>query len=137
MTDDLQLRDIDQAVLHHITEGHNDTQKITQATTLENHRVRYSLKKLEQLGLITVEQPDQMVERVVDGQKRVFQHPKKGELTDKGRRTLRESDQEDLEAYQNLTHKELVVKIRSLEKDINKLENAFEAFRKQVKEKIS
>ena len=137
MTDDLQLRDIDQAVLHHITEGHNDTQKITQATTLENHRVRYSLKKLEQLGLITVEQPDQMVERVVDGQKRVFQHPKKAELTDKGRRTLRESDQEDLEAYQNLTHKELVVKIRSLEKDINKLENAFEAFRKQVKEKIS
>ncbi len=136
MTDDLQLRDIDQAVLHHITEGHNDTQKITQATTLENHRVRYSLKKLEQLGLITVEQPDQMVERVVDGQKRVFQHPKKAELTDKGCRTLRESDQEDLEAYQNLTHKELVVKIRSLEKDINKLENAFEAFRKQVKEKI-
>ncbi len=137
MTDDLQLRDIDQAVLHHITEGYNDTQKITQQTTLKTHRVRYSLKKLEKQGLITVEQPDQMVERVVDGQKRVFQHPKKAELTDKGRQTLRENDQEDLEAYQNLTHKELVVKIRSLEKDINKLENAFEAFRKQVKEKIS
>ena len=136
MTDDLQLRDIDQAVLHHITEGHNDTQKITQATTLENHRVRYSLKKLEQLGLITVEQPDQMVERVVDGQKRVFQHPKKAELTDKGRRTLRESDQEDLEAYQNLTHKELVKKVNHLETEIQTLKNSMEAFRKQVQEHL-
>ena len=136
MTDDLQLRDIDQAVLHAIQEGHNDTQKITQQTTLKTHRVRYSLKKLEQLGLITVEQPDQMVERVVDGQKRVFQHPKKAELTDKGRRTLRESDQEDLEAYQNLTHKELVKKVNHLETEIQTLKNSMEAFRKQVQEHL-
>jgi len=136
MTDDLQLRDIDQAVLHAIQEGHNDTQKITQHTTLKTHRVRYSLKKLEQLGLITVEQPDQMVERVVDGQKRVFQHPKKAELTDKGRRTLRESDQEDLEAYQNLTHKELVKKVNHLETEIQTLKNSMEAFRKQVQEHL-
>ncbi len=136
MTDDLELRDIDQAVLHAIQEGHNDTQKITQHTTLENHHVRYSLKKLEKQGLITVEQPDQMVERVVDGQKRVFQHPKKAELTDKGRRTLRESDQEDLEAYQNLTHKELVKKVNHLETEIQTLKNSLEAFRKQVQEHL-
>ena len=136
MTDDLQLRDIDQAVLHAIQEGHNDTQKITQQTTLKTHRVRYSLKKLEKQGLITVEQPDQMVERVVDGQKRVFQHPKKAELTDKGRRTLRESDEEDLEAYQNLTHKELVKKVNHLETEIQTLKNSMEAFRKQVQEHL-
>jgi len=136
MTDDLELRDIDQAVLHAIQEGHNDTQKITQHTTLENHHVRYSLKKLEKQGLITVEQPDQMVERVVDGQKRVFQHPKKAELTDKGRRTLRESDEEDLEAYQNLTHKELVKKVNHLETEIQTLKNSLEAFRKQVQEHL-
>lgn len=136
MTDDLQLRDIDQAVLHHITEGQNDTQKITQQTTLKTHRVRYSLKKLEKQGLITVEQPDQMVERVIDGQKRVFQHPKKAELTDKGRQTLRESDEEDLEAYQNLTHKELVKKVNHLETEIQTLKNSLEAFRKQVQEHL-
>ena len=136
MTDDLQLRDIDQAVLHHITEGQNDTQKITQQTTLKTHRVRYSLKKLEKQGLITVEQPDQMVERVIDGQKRVFQHPKKAELTDKGRQTLKESNQEEIEAYQNLSHKELVKKVHHLEAEIQTLKNSLEAFRKQVQEHL-
>jgi predicted transcriptional regulator len=132
-----ELRTIDKTILHHITEGRNDTQKITQATTLENHRARYSLEKMEKLGLITVTQPDQMVERVIDGQKRVFQHPKKAELTDKGLQKTEELNQENLEAFKNMSHRELVKKTRRLEKDINELENAFEAFRKQVQQKIS
>ena len=137
MTDVPQLRDIDQTILHHIQNGHNDTQKITSKTTIKTHRVRYSLKKLQQQGLITVEQPDQMVERVIDGQKRVFQHPKKAELTDKGLQKTEELNQENLEAFKNMSHRELVKKTRRLEKDINELENAFEAFRKQVQQKIS
>ena len=133
MTDDLKLRDIDKTILHHITEGRNDTQKITQETTLKTHRIRYSLKKLEKQGLITVTQPDQMVERVINGQKRVFQHPKQ----DKGLQKTEELNQENLEAFKNMSHRELVKKTRRLEKDINELENAFEAFRKQVQQKIS
>lgn len=137
MSDDLKLRDIDQAVLHHIVEGHNDTQKITAETTLKTHRIRYSLKKLEKQGLITVKQPDRMVERVVDGQKRVFQHPKKAELTDKGLQKTEELNQKNLEAFENMSHKEMVKRIQSLENDIDKLQRSFKAFRKQVKQKIS
>ena len=132
-----ELRDIDKTILHHITEGRNDTQKITQETTLKTHRIRYSLKKLEKQGLITVKQPDRMVERVVDGQKRVFQHPKKAELTDKGLQKTEELNQENLEAFENMSHKEMVKRIQSLENDIDKLQRSFKAFRKQVKQKIS
>jgi predicted transcriptional regulator len=132
-----ELRDIDKTILHHITEGRNDTQKITQETTLKTHRIRYSLKKLEKQGLITVTQPDQMVERVINGQKRVFQHPKQAQLTDKGLQKTEQLNQEDLNSYQDMSHRELVKKTRRLEKDISELENAFEAFRKQVQQKIS
>jgi len=132
-----ELRKIDKTILHHITEGRNDTQKITAETTLKTHRIRYSLKKLEKQGLITVTQPDQMVERVINGQKRVFQHPKQAQLTDKGLQKTEQLNQEDLKAYQDMSHRELVEKTRRLEKDINELENAFEAFRKQVQQKIS
>jgi len=132
-----ELRDIDKTILHHITEGRNDTQKITQETTLKTHRIRYSLKKLEKQGLITVTQPDQMVERVINGQKRVFQHPKKAEMTEKGLQKTEQLNQEDLNSYQDMSHRELVEKTRRLEKDSNELENAFETFRKQVQQKIS
>lgn len=131
-----ELRGIDQTVLHHIQEGHNDTQKITAETTLETHRVRYSLEKLEQLGLITVKQPNQMVERVINGQKRVFQHPKKAVLTAKGRQYLENSSHEDLDEYDNLSHRELVEKVQHLETEINRLEHQFEVFQNQIKEKL-
>ena len=136
MTDDPQLRDIDQAVLQHITEGHNDTQKITQHTTLKTHRVRYSLEKLEQQGLITVEKPDTMVERVIDGQKRVFQHPKKAELTEKGNRYRKLEETDIPEAYRDLSHGELVMKFRELEAKVDQLEQSIEAFRRQIMKKL-
>ena len=67
-----KIRDKDRVVLEHIEEGQDDVQKITEQTTLENHHVSYSFEKLEGLGFVTVKKPDKMVERVVDGQKRVF-----------------------------------------------------------------
>lgn len=131
-----ELRDIDQTVLHHIQEGHNDTQKITAKTTLKTHKVRYSLEKLEQLGLITIEQPERMVERVVDGQKRVFQHPKKAELTEKGRQYLKNEKVDRTEAYGDLSHAELVNKFRELEETVDQLERSMEAFRRQIMKKL-
>jgi DNA-binding PadR family transcriptional regulator len=65
-----------------------------------------------------------------------FQAPWKAQLTEKGRQTLRESDQEDLEAYQNLTHKELVEKTQRLENRIGKLEKKFDVFRQQIVDKV-
>lgn len=131
-----ELRDIDKTILHHITEGRNDTQKITQETTLKTHRIRYSLKKLEKQGLITVTQPDQMVERVINGQKRVFQHPKKAEMTEKGRQYLENSNHEDVDVYDNLSHRELVEKVQHLEAEINRLEHQFEVYQNQIKQKL-
>jgi predicted transcriptional regulator len=131
-----ELRNIDQTVLHHIQQGHNDTQKITAETTLKTHKVRYSLEKLEQLGLITIEQPDTMVERVVDGQKRVFQHPKQAQLSEKGRQYLENSSHEDLDEYENLSHRELVERVQQLEFEMNRLEKHFEIFQSQIKQKL-
>ena len=131
-----ELRDIDKTILHHITEGRNDTQKITAETTLKTHRIRYSLKKLEKQGLITVTQPDQMVERVINGQKRVFQHPKQAQLTDKGLQKTEQLNQEDLKAYQDMSHRELVEKVQHLEAEINRLEHQFEVYQNQIKQKL-
>jgi len=136
MTDDLKLRDIDKTILHHIVEGRNDTQKITSKTTLKTHRIRYSLKKLEKQGLITVKKPDRMVERVVDGQKRVFQAPINAELTEAGRQTLKESNQEDSETYENMTHRELVEKVHQLEQKTKSLEDSLKAFKRQVQDHL-
>ncbi len=76
------LREIDQTVLSCIKKGKHDVQQITSTTGLPNHKVNYSFRKLAELGLITVEKPDEPVERIIDGQKRVFQ-VKVAELTPK------------------------------------------------------
>jgi len=76
------LRETDRTVLNCIKDGKDDIHKITSTTGLPNHKVNYSFKKLEEQGLIQVQQPEQPVERMVNGQKRVFQ-VKKAELTDK------------------------------------------------------
>lgn len=131
-----KIRDKDHVVLQHIQEGREDVQKITAQTTLENHHVSYCFEKLEKQGLITVEKPDRMVERIVDGQKRVFQHPKKAELTGEGDEYLENAEQEDAEMYEDLSHREVVNKLHDLEDEVARLQDAFEAFRKQVQQKI-
>lgn len=134
MTD--QLRDKDRVVLHCIQEGHDDVQKITAETTLENHHVTYAFDKLQDLGLIHVEKPEGMVERVIDGQKRVFQAPKRAELTEKGLEAL-EKTGEEIEEYEDLSHNEIVEKVHELENRMKKLEKKFDTLRRQVKDKLS
>jgi predicted transcriptional regulator len=131
-----ELRDKDHVILEKISEGLDDTQKITSETTLQNHEVRYSLKKLEQLNLIAVNKPDHMVERVVDGQKRVFQHPLQAQPTEKGLQILKQSEQEGLGKYENLTHDELVEKVHRLEEQVCELEQTLRVFREQVQRSI-
>jgi predicted transcriptional regulator len=131
-----ELRDKDHAILKKISEGLDDTQKITAETTLQNHEVRYSLKKLEQEGLITVENPDRMVERVVDGQKRVFQHPKQAELTETGLQYLTEYTSMDNPDFTDLSHAELVNWVRDLEQEMKELEKSFGLLKKQIQKNI-
>lgn len=131
-----QLRDKDHVILEKINEGHNDTQKIKENTTLQNHEIRYSLKKLEKQGLIELEKPEGMVERVINGQKRVFQAPLQAQTTEKGPQHLKEQDQERIEAFSNMTHRELVERVHYLEEQVSELEQSFQVFREQVQRKM-
>jgi len=131
-----QLRDKDNVVLQYIEEGHDDVQKITSETTLENYHVSYCFEKMEDLGLIEVSKPDKMVERIVDRQKRVFQHPKQAELTEKGLRYLEETESEDTTEYEDLSHNELVERMKTVEEDVEDLKEAFQVFRKQIQQRL-
>ena len=131
-----QLRVKDQAVLQAIEDGAGDVQKITSATTLENHHVTYAFEKLEELDLIHVEKPEGYVQRHVNGQKRVFQAPKTAELTEKGKQVLKKQIREDIDEYENLSRRELVEKIHGLETRVDVLEQKFEVFRDQVQKLI-
>jgi len=132
-----EIRDKDHLIIQQISSGNDDVQKITSATTLENHHVTYAFEKLEQHGLLNVTKPNGTVERIIDGQKRVFQHPKQAHLTQKGEQYLQHTDKEELNEYENLTHRELVQKVHRLENQVEKLEQKFEVFRNQVLDKIN
>jgi predicted transcriptional regulator len=127
-----QLRDKDRVILQTINEGYDDVQKITAETTLQNHEVNYSLQKLEDLDLVTITKPDGYTERTINGQKRVFQAPKQAELTEQGKQQIRQSPPEDIDQYENLSKKELVEEVYSLESRVNQLERQLKTFKKQV-----
>jgi len=131
-----ELRDKEHLILQQIQSSNDDVQKITSATTLENHHVTYAFDKLEQIGLVEVSKPDKMVERVIDGQKRVFQAPKQAELTDEGRQYLEEAEKEDLEEHEDLSHRELVEKVHRLESRVQELQKKFDVFREQVQRSL-
>ncbi|MFC5133499.1 MULTISPECIES: hypothetical protein [Haloferacaceae] len=129
------LREKDRAVLACIRDGDNDVQQIKAATTLSKREVNYSFEKLEDLDFIEVSRPDGQVERIIDGQKRVFDTPKEATLTEQAIQYLQAANQ-DSNRYQNLSRDELVDKIHDLEARIDRLENGFESFRQQVLQKL-
>jgi len=133
---ELALRDKEHLLLQQIQSGNDDVQKITSETTLENHHVTYAFEKLEELGLLEISKPEGTVERIINGQKRVFQHPKEAELTEQGKQFLENTDREDLDEYENLSHRELVEKTHELENRVEELERKFEVFRDQVQKLI-
>jgi len=128
-----QLRGKDQTVLHQIYDGNADIQQITEATTLSNRKVNYCFQKLEQQGLVEVEKLDGMVERVINGQKRVFEHPKQARLTDKATNHL---DGKPSQKYDDMTHEELVERVHELEEEVDSLRRSLETFREQIQEKL-
>jgi hypothetical protein len=132
---DKPLRDKDRAVLECIRDGDNDVQQIKAATTLSKREINYAFEKLEDLGFIKVTRSDGQVERVIDGQKRVFDAPKAATLTDDAFQYLQATDQ-DSNRYQDLSRDELVDKIHDLEDRVDRLESGFESFRKQVLDKL-
>ncbi|KAB7514618.1 hypothetical protein DM867_05730 [Halosegnis rubeus] len=132
-----KLRDKDKIVLQAVQEGNDDIQKITETTILENHEVNYCFTKLEDLDLIQVEKPDGYTTRLVNGQKRTFQSPKNAQITSQGLQALEENQQEEkLDQFENLSHRELVEKTRQHEAEIQRLKNQIANFRKQVRKHL-
>jgi Fic family protein len=129
------LRDKDRAVLTCIRDGDNDVQQIKATTTLSKREINYSFEKLEEMRFIDVSRPDGQVERIIDGQKRVFDAPKEATLTEDAIQYL-QSTANDGDRYQDLTRDELVRTVRDLEARIDRLESGFESFRQQVLQKL-
>jgi len=84
-----------------------------------------------------VEKPDGMVDRVIDGERQVFEAPKQAYLTDDALDYFNWTDrEEELAAYRAMNHDELVERVHALEGQVSDLEDAFAAFRKQVRLKL-
>jgi DNA-binding transcriptional ArsR family regulator len=129
------VRDKDHTVLTCIQKGEDDVQKVKAATRLEKREVNYAFEKLEDLGLIDVHRPDGRIERVIDGQKRVFDAPKEATLTETAIKYLHTSNRQ-VEQYEDLSKEELIKKSHDLENRVTQLENGFEAFRQQVLQRL-
>jgi len=137
MSNEFQIRETDHAVLTCIRQGFNTTFDVKQETTLKNSAVRYSFEKLENQGLIKIEDQDGYIERVVDGQKRTFKAPKKARITDKAGQYFQQTQREtELDKYRDLSREELVEKVAALENRVEKLENGFTAFKRQIKKQL-
>ena len=54
----------------------------------------------------------------------------------KGLRYLEETESEKVSEYEDLSHSELVQKFRGLEEKVDQLEEALEAFRRQILKKL-
>lgn len=127
----------DHVVLSCIRAGKNDVRQITDVTTLSNQQVNYRFRKLRDIDLIEIERVEEMVERVIDGKRQVFESPKQASLTDRGHEYFEwtERDQE-LGKYRDMNHGELVEQIHELEQRVENLEVALETFRKQVQRSL-
>lgn len=132
--DRLNAKDL--TVLQAVRDGCEDVFEITRATTLSNREVNYSLdeKSLADMGLVELSRPDGRVVREVDGEMRSFQAPKRVALTGKGVDVLDTVD--DVERYRGMEWGELVERVRDLENRMDRLENGFATFRRQVMEKL-
>jgi DNA-binding transcriptional regulator GbsR (MarR family) len=131
-----RLREKDVKVLNLISEGEDDVQRLTSATTLSNSEVNYCFQKLEDMDLVTVSKPDGTVTRVIDGTKQVFEAPKQAQLTTSTEELVESLDDETGEQYVDLTRKELVRKVQQLEQELEEMKERAKVFRKQVKDRL-
>ncbi|ELZ80165.1 hypothetical protein C454_11156 [Haloferax gibbonsii ATCC 33959] len=136
MTDELPLRDKDLTVLQCISEGKDDIQKITSATTLENHEVNYCFTKLEKHGLLKIRRTDGYTTRIVNGQKRTFKAPKRAELTKSGKQHLEKRQESEIHWFEYISQEEIIQLVRRQEQRIERLETAVEMLRERFQKNI-
>jgi len=130
MTD--RLRPEDRVVLQCVDEGFDDTFEITTETGLESHRVRYCLKKLDRLGYVDLRKESGMVERIHDGQKRVFKAPLQASVTADGAELVASLDTgSDVERTEQSLDA-LVERLEDQEQRIDRLETAVRMLRNSL-----
>jgi len=131
------IRAKDHTVLACIRDGVDDVQQIKAATTLSKNEVNYSFSKLEDHGYIEITRPEGTVERVIDGQKRVFDAPKEASLTQQAAAYFEWTDRtEAIDTYREMSRAELVERVYDLEQQVDELQQAFETFRGQVQDHL-
>lgn len=132
-----QLGEKDIAILQAVRDGHDDTIKIREATTLDNRTINHQLvekkNNLEELGVVKIDRPNGPERREVDGRIQYLPHaPKRVALTQEGKDVLKEA--EGLKKYKRLTKAELIRKVRKNEERIDKLETRLDVIVRQARE---
>lgn len=125
----------DHTVLCMVRDGHDDTHKITQETDLDSDSIRPAFYKLERLGLLTIEKPGGMTERVTDGQRRVFKTPLQAALTDKGREFFEWTDRDE-NKYEDVSQAELVQRVHTLESEVQTVKTELTGLKEFVRERL-
>lgn len=128
------IGDRETTILELVDNGYSDFQRLREQVALTWRQVDYSLKKLEDAGLVTTEQQDGYITREVDGQRRKFKAPRTISLTDDGTNYLEHHTSK--QAYRDMEREELIEKLYSLEQRVETLETGLESFRKQVMDKL-
>lgn len=133
-----RIRENDHVILSAIDQGHDNVRSLNAQLHLTRRQIHYSLKeKLAPLGLIELSQPDGFVEETIDGQHRRYRAPKEARLTDLGKRYLEETDCDtNLDPYRAMTRDEMAQALNDLDRRIERLEDGFEQFRRQVLAKL-
>jgi len=138
--DDLPpLREAEQLVLQCIRDGYTDAFEAGQELTLSNSQIRHAFRTLAEKGYIDLHREEGYVERTDrQGQTRVFKAPYEADLTDKAGQYFQQQEVEaDLDAYSSFSRDELSQTVHTLQQRVDRLEQGFEAFRKQVQQHIT
>jgi len=121
-------------VMHLVQQGYDDFQKVREQLTLSWRQLDYSLEKLEDVDLVTIQERSGYTTREVDGQRRKFKAPRGVKLTTEGEEYL--DHVEVQRQYQDLSREELFEQLHRLEKRVSELEAGFETFKKQIRSQL-
>ena len=122
-------------VMHLVQQGYDDFQKIREQLTLSWRQLDYTLEKLEDVNLVTIQERSGYTTREVDGQRRKFKAPRGVKLTTEAEEYLNHVEVQ--RQYQDLTREELVEQLHRLEKRVSELEAGFKTFKKQIRSQIN
>jgi len=129
------IGDREAEVLNLVKNGYDDFQRIREQLTLSWRQLDYSIEKLEDADLVETRNPDGYTVREVDGQRRKFKEPRRVELTELGLQYL--DHVEVKQQYRDMDRDELIETIHQLEERVERLEQGFQSFKKQIKQQLS